>query len=957
MTTHVSSPSRTEVPYRQLPWLIAGAFLLFYLVTMSKGAGLVGGTAGITVIGKITGWDWQPFLQFPLYYLVTLPFHVLPVSLQPIALNAFSALLAAGTLGLVARSVQLLPHDRTKDQRERERSRHGLLTGSAAWLPATAAAMMCGLQLLFWQNATNASVDMLNLFVLAWVIRELLEYRIDGRERRLVVLAFVYGLGVTSNAALIALFPFMLGALIWVMGRDFFRSPILLKLFTAGFGGLLLYLLLPALAVSSDKLELTFWEALRENLRTQKMVLQVGFNNRLFPLVMCLGSLFPLILIGVRWPSNFGDTSAAGSLLTRMTFRVLTLIYIAAALAMNFQLRHAEKAQTDTGLSYHSLFLLSALVIGYSLGYLLVIFGKQPGKSWQRATPLGALVGKVMVGLAWLILPFVAGGLIWQNHAQVRSLNVSPLYDYAANVARQLPAEPALILSDDNILLSLVADQLAGTGAADHWLLHTRSLSAPGYHRHLNRLSSGEWPVVPEQFVQQGTVADAYLVKSVADTATNRPVIYLHPSFGFYFEWFHPVERELVYDLRRYTNTTVQVPVPETAALEKQQQYLQGWWNETLGPLSEKLNTGKASIADNYLGQAQSRALNHWGTRLQQADRFADATPWFERATRLFTNNVSALINLEYNRHHLAGATNIFALSESTVSVWKNYRDNIHAALTLGGPIDEPGFCMGLGSLFAGGNLQRQAAQLFLRAEALTPNNLFARVQLARTYVQAQAPDRALTILQALRDDGATTGLNEFAQIDLAMLEATALYGQGEVERANALLDGLAQRYPQQPAVFELQSQMYLNFATRSPDFIARAEQAVQRYAALTAATNLVVKNNLGLLAFIKQDWTAAAAHYSAVLEKEPEAQATRFNRALAYLKAGQLDRAIEDYKLLEEKNPKAHIVHFGLGEIAERQSRPADALKHFGSYLELAPKGTTEYTNVVAQVEQLKSR
>lgn len=953
MTTHAPSPSRTEVPFRQLPWLIADAFLLFYLVTMSKGAGIT----GLAVISKVTGWDWQPFLQFPLYYLVTLPFQVLPVSLQPVALNAFSALLAAGTLGLVARSVQLLPHDRTKDQRERERSRHGLLTGSAAWLPATAAAVMCGLQLLFWQHATNASVDMLNLFVLAWVIRELLEYRLDHRERRLVVLAFVYGLGVTSNPALIALFPFMLGALIWVMGREFFRSPILLKLFTAGVAGLLLYLLLPALAVSSDKLELTFWEALRENLRTQKAMLQVGFNNRLFPLVMCLGSLFPLILIGVRWPSNFGDTSAAGSLLTRMMFRVLVLVYIAAALAMNFQLKHAEKAQTDTGLSYHSLFLLSALVIGYSVGYLLVIFGKQPGKSWQRATPLGALVGKVMVGLAWLILPFVAVGLTWQNFAQVRSLNGSPLYAYAANVARQLPAEPALILSDDNILLSLVADQLAGTQAADHWLLHTRSLSAPGYHRHLNRLSGGEWPVVPDQFIQQGTVADAYLVKSVADTATNRPVIYLHPSFGYYFEWFHPVERELVYDLRRYTNTTVQVPVLETAALEKQEQYLQSWWEETLGPLSEKINAGKASIADNYLGQAQSRALNHWGTRLQQAERFADATPWFERATRLFTNNVSALINLEYNRHRLAGATNIFETSESTASISKNYRGNVLAVLTLGGPIDEPRTCLELGSLFAGGNLQRQAAQLFLRAEALTPNNLFARVQLARTYVQAQAPDRALAVLEELRDDGATTGLNEYAQIDLAMLEATAFYGKGEIERANALLDGLAQRYPQQPVVFELQSQMYLNFATRNQDFISRAEQAVQRHSELTAGTNLVVKNNLGLLAFLKQDWTAAAAHYSEVLAAEPEAQATRFNRALAHLKAGQLDRALEDYKLLEEKKFRPHNVQFGLGEIAERQSRPADALKHFSSYLELAPKGTTEYSNVVARVEQLKSR
>jgi hypothetical protein len=216
MTSPTSSSPRADVPFPKLPWFLGGAFLVLYLVMLSPGAGI----GGLGVISKVTGWDWQPFLQFPLYFLVTLPFAVLPTSWQPVLLNAFSALLAAGTLALLARSIQLLPQDRTRDQRERERTRFGLLTGPAAWLPATAATVMCGLQVLFWQNATNASVDTLNLFVLAWLIRELLEYRLDGRERRLLVLAFGYGLGVTSNAALIALFPFMLARGDLVSGWD-----------------------------------------------------------------------------------------------------------------------------------------------------------------------------------------------------------------------------------------------------------------------------------------------------------------------------------------------------------------------------------------------------------------------------------------------------------------------------------------------------------------------------------------------------------------------------------------------------------------------------------------------------------------------------------------------------------------------------------------------------------------
>jgi len=952
MTSPSSSSSRADVPFARLPWLLAGAFLVVYLVTLSPGAGLT----GLAPIAKLTGWDWQPFLHFPLYFLVTLPFRVLPESLQPAALNAFSALLAAGTLGLLARAVQLLPQDRTRDQRERERSRHGLLTGPAAWLPATAAVVMGGLQLLFWQGATNASVDILNLFVLAWLIRQVLEFRIDGRESRLGWLALGYGLGVTSNAALIALFPFMLGALIWIMGRSFFRSPLILKLFTAGLAGLLLYLLLPVLAVSSDQLEITFWEALRQNLATQKGVLQIGFNSRLFPMVMCLGSLFPLILIGVRWPSSFGDTSAAGGLVRQFMFRVLTLVFIAGSLAMNFHLQHAAKAQSETGLSYHSLFLLSALVLGYSLGYLLVVFGKEPGRAHSKPGPLGVLLSRAMVALAWLILPLVAVGLGWQNFPQVRALNRSPLYDYATEVARQLPPEPALVLSDDHTLLWLVADQLRHAGATPHWLIHTRSLSEPGYHRHLNRLTGGAWPPVPADAVIDNKVADIFLVQSVANVATNRPVVYLHPSFGYYFEWFHPVENGFTYGLRRYTNATVQVPVPVEAEVQRQQQFWEGQWQTTLAPLTGRIQTGRASLPDGFFAQVQSRALNHWGTRLQQADRFADATPWFERASQLFTNNVSALINLEFNRHHLAGATNAFALTDQTVSVWKNYRDNIQAALTYGGPIDEPGFCVLLGNLFAAGNLQRQAAQQFTRALVLAPNNQFARVQLARTFVQAQAPDRALAILQKMREESEAVGLNEYAQIDLASLEASALFGKNEFDKANALLDGLAAKFPTQPVVFEVLSQMYLTAATMRAEFLPRAEQAVKRHFEL-GPTNLTAINNLGTIAFLKQDWNTADARYSEVLEKEPNAESSRLNRAMVNLRAGRLDRALEDYQLLAEKNPKVPAIQFGLGEIAEKQGRGADALQHLSAYLENAPRGTAEYTNVVARVGQLKGR
>ena len=76
------------------------------------------------------------------------------------------------SLALLARSVALLPHDRTHDQRQKERSEFSLLSIRAAWLPPVLAALVCGLQLTFWENATGcASAEMFDLLLFAYVIR------------------------------------------------------------------------------------------------------------------------------------------------------------------------------------------------------------------------------------------------------------------------------------------------------------------------------------------------------------------------------------------------------------------------------------------------------------------------------------------------------------------------------------------------------------------------------------------------------------------------------------------------------------------------------------------------------------------------------------------------------------------------------------------------------------------
>ncbi|MDB4642699.1 hypothetical protein OAG07_04480, partial [Verrucomicrobia bacterium] len=77
-------------------------------------------TSSLPVVGKVTGWDWSPSIQAPVFYLLTLPISFLSISSQPVALNVLTVILAVLSLFNLAKAVSLLPHDRTRDQRVRE---------------------------------------------------------------------------------------------------------------------------------------------------------------------------------------------------------------------------------------------------------------------------------------------------------------------------------------------------------------------------------------------------------------------------------------------------------------------------------------------------------------------------------------------------------------------------------------------------------------------------------------------------------------------------------------------------------------------------------------------------------------------------------------------------------------------------------------------------------------------
>ena len=166
MTTEKSEAARNSFATSILPWLAGAVGLLVYLVTLDHWISLL----SLGTVARISGWPWLPDLGRPLTAMVLFPFRWLPEAWIPLALNFFTAMGAALALMLLARSVALLPYDLTPDDPLRKGKPVAILSTRTAWMPPLVAVICCGLQLSFWENATSATDNIINLLVFAYVL-------------------------------------------------------------------------------------------------------------------------------------------------------------------------------------------------------------------------------------------------------------------------------------------------------------------------------------------------------------------------------------------------------------------------------------------------------------------------------------------------------------------------------------------------------------------------------------------------------------------------------------------------------------------------------------------------------------------------------------------------------------------------------------------------------------------
>lgn len=884
---------------RRLPWIVAGGAVALYLLTLNRWCRL----ESLPVVAKLTGWDWTPTVQAPLLFLVTYPLRWLPPAIQPGALNALSAVMAALTLALLARSVALLPYDRTRPSRLRERGPNAWLSVPLAWVPPVVAAVACGLQASFWEHATAITGEMLDLLLFAYVLRCLLEYRLEKEERWLYKLAFVYGVAVTNNYAMIAFFPCCVIALIWVTGLAFFRLGFLARMAGCGAAGLLLYLVLPLAGTFSGEGVVTFGQHLRQVLGTQKSAL--GAFPPYIILLLSFTSLIPALILGIRWASKTGETSAAGVEFTNLMTHLVHAALLVACLSVFFDTRWSPRS-LGYPLALLPFYYLAALCVGYFCGYFLLM--ARPPVGPGRVRPAGGAVAILLPVAVLLVAAAVPVSLLTTNLPMVRRSDGRALSRLAELLDRSIPAQPAYLVSDDPTeMLVAEAGLHRHRGSHPHVTVYSRLLEFVTYHEQLAQHYRQRWPKLPAGAPLPEPLDARLLVRLMTDLARSNQLYYLHPSMGYYFEAFWLRPEGAVYQMQPLPGKTVAPPALAAAEIEANNRFWAAAWPEVtaVAPLDSR-----SSVDTAYVARFYSRVLNDWGVMLQRHGQAGDAGRFFEQAARINPGNHFAGLNLELNAQLQKGVLGPVDLTRRVeIRGEPPYWDGL---LLANGRVDDPLWAFNLGRVFLQNGHFRQALQEFHRVQSLCPTNQLASVWAQTTEVMVRASDG-----------------------DLPAAEKQAL--------------ALVANFPRDDVVLETLTQVYL-LAGQMSNALASVQRQIE-----VNTNNVQALLNLAAVSITLNQFSNAIPVLDRFLALQPDDARGLLNRAIARLQLGQFDLAQRDYESLRRKQPRSYAVYYGLGEIAYRRQRTAEALEAYELYLKYGVKGTDEYRSIEKRVDELR--
>ena len=915
---------------RILPWILGAGFLVLYLLTAHPWVG----PSNIQLVGQMLGWEPDAPYSKPLFYLMGKVLGVVPAGRLPMILNALSAVFAAMTIVILSRCVALMPQDRTREQRVRGHADGALLHGWFSALPVVFAAGLLGLQLTFWENATLQTGEMLDLLLFAFCALCILEYRLDLKESWLLAGAFVWGIGIAGNWAMVGFLPLYLSAIVGVRGWSFFNAAFLTRLIFWGLLGLLAYLVVPIGQAIGDHSGLGFWWSLRANLMMEKAYLFGIPRGR--PLLLGLVLVLPLMFAGVRWQG-----SKASTVERYMTIGGIILLQVLWMVAIPFvafdtpfsarRLMYLDEASGNLPLLTFS--FTGAMAAGYLAGWFLVVGFAPPTKTWEKPNPLLELLGRVAGAIVVVASLGVPAALLVRNWPVIQAGNGRQSLELFRSAIGTLPSKPSAVFSDHPTLTRLARAAWVGMPEAPrHGFFDTSRGPDPVYRRWFaesTRESLPEFAVLKD--VQQNVAGAS--IGILAQLAAEGRAAYLHPSFGFFFEQLRAVPNGPLYAVVQQPEGFEEVSI-EPARLDA----LVNSWDSMVPALDGLVRSRGLGTKDGpVLSAIWSRNANGVGVVLQRQKRLADAARFFALASRLNPDNRAAKANANVNAALQAGRA--FTPEDN-----RPLADTVlQEVLGTDGPVDEPVFLrnFGAGLLSSVDRLPRQAWETFHRLGQLDPKDSAAPFGQIEAFLQAERYPRVRQELDALaRSPAAKNPTREFLA-GQQRLEIYYALTQGDLKRAESLMTNARTQFANDTSLLDLLTELFIRQG-RLDEAIPLLEQWRKIRADEPPATL-----RLSAIYISRSQWEPAVRLLDQLLVLQPDNTAARLNKAVCLLQLNRLDEAKRQYVEIEEKYPELPMLQYGLAEIALRRKSTNTAIEHLEKYLKLAPTNTSEYSTV----------
>ncbi len=934
MTPNNSDGTGNCFVLKTLPWLIGAGGVLVYFLTLNHWISL----ASLGNIARISGWLWRPELDRPLCLAVFFPFRCLPAAWLPLALNLFTAGCAGLVLVLLARSVALLRHDILPEGALNKSAWVTVLATPTAWIPPVLAAVGFGLQLNFWEQATSATGELISLLCFAYAFRCLLEFRVTQEQSWLSRCACSYAAGMADNWMMVGYFPMLLAAIIWVKGfRHFLHPRFLLRMTWWGVVGLSMYLLLPTWLSLSDQDPLSFGPALNAHLKSQQHALML-LKSPGFRLLVATG-LLPFLILAVRWKSHTmqcADDTRAGVFLTKAMGHFLHGLFFVTAfwIVLNPSLTPKHLDLKGPMLLYHYTW---AVVLGYGAGYCL-LFGQHGSRRRRTTWPAAA---------TYAVLGLLPGVLLWKNLGEINTTNGPAIHEFARELYRDLPAGTSVVLSEEARRRLLLRAELVAQGRDQEVILvDTPSLTAPQYHEFMAGQFPTRWPAVPS--TNGGSQIGPRELSALASRlAAQEPVVYLHPSSGFFFEAFGDEPNGAVHRLVPRPAMAKAGPRLTDATVATNEQIWQQRWTNHLGALAQRLAaqqqranawSGPAlkwlrlgnppNATASVLGATYSKSLNDWGVRMQRHGRASEAVEWFRRAIAVNPENLAARINLEY-----AGRCQQGDRARLTVAGMRQQYSNLFGkfetwweVLNHNGPVDEPTFLLQTGRVLLASGNYRQAITAFARGAELAPDWPAPKLGLAHSYNLRRDFVGALELADRIQVSNPPLRGPGLAQ--LLQCRAMALRGLGRTNDTTLYIRGFVDEEGKHREVLSVAAILYAAQGQFQEELALR-EELLRRQ-----SDNPECWAQKGLAELRLARYEQAVATLTQAISLAPNDEHVRLLRAVAQLGAGRLDAARADYQELLKLPGSSQSALFGLGGIAWRERDTNAVMQYYQQFL-----------------------